>query len=134
MSGTCVKNYISFVYYSSPQIKMYVIIALYGRDGEYIRTRPARVFRSTNVPYYSHLLDSNSDNMLLRIKVQLGRDKCTWRIGSMNEEIMENFFSEGCFPNIKAPIGQSMILFFVEELNNLIARFNEHIANSVISS
>ena len=113
---------------------MYVTIAFYDRDGEYIQTRPARVFRPTNIPYYSHLLDSNSDNTLLRIKVQLGRDKCTWRIGSMNEEVMDNFFSDGCFPNLKAPTGQSMILFFVEKLDNLIARFNEDITNSVIPS
>ena len=113
---------------------MYIIIALYGRDEEYIRTRPARIFRFPDVPYYSHLLDRNSDDMLLRIKVQLGQDKCTWRVGSMNEEVMEYFFRDGLFPNIRAPNGQSMILSFVEELDNSIARYNTNIANSTLFS
>ena len=122
---------------------MYTIITVYGRNEEYIRTRPARVFRFPNTSETSHLncpdcLDRNSDDMLLRIRVQLGQDKCTWRVGGMNEEAMEYFrftaFHDGFFTNIRAPIGQSMILFFVQELDNLIARYNIDTANSTLPS
>ena len=112
---------------------MYVIISIYGRDDDYIRTIPLKIFRVPDIPNKSHLLYKNVDNGLLRIRAQVGQDRCTWRVSDMDEDVMECFFRGRLFPNIRAPYGQSMILFFVEELGNLIARFNEYIANSAIS-
>ena len=113
---------------------MYIIISIYGRDEEYIRTVPARIFRFPDTPDKSHLLYRNVDDGLLRIRVQLGQDKCIWRVGAMDEDVMECFFRGRLFPNIRAPYGQSMILFIVEKLDNSLAQYNANFSNSTLFS
>ena len=113
---------------------MYVIISVYGRDEEYIRTVPARIYRVDNTPYKFHMLSRNFDDGLLRIRVQLGQDKCIWRVSDMNEDVMECFFRGRLFPNIRAPYGQSMILFIVEKLDNSLAQYNANFSNSTLFS
>ena len=113
---------------------MYVIISIYGRDEEYIRTIPARIFRIPDTQYKFHLLSRNFDDGLLRIRVQLGQDKCIWRVGSMDEDVMECFFRGRLFPNFRAPYGRSMILFIVEKLNNSLAQYNANFSDSTLLS
>ena len=113
---------------------MYIIISIYGRDEEYIRTIPARIYRFPNRPGKSHLLYRNVDDLLLRIRVQLGQEKCIWRIGNMDRDIMECYFQGRLFPNIRAPNGQSMILFIVDKLDTALTQYNANFTNSTIFS
>ena len=120
-------------------VKMYAIITLYGRNEEYIRNVPVRIFRYPRASETSHLdcpdcLFRNRDDLLLRIRIQLGQDKCTWRVGEMNEDVMEYYFRDILVTNIGIPCGQSMILSFVEELDNSIALFNTNWSNDTLFS
>ena len=113
---------------------MYIIISIYGRDEEYIRTIPVRIYRFPDRPGKSHLLYRNVDDMLLRIRVQLGQEKCIWRIGDMDEDVIRCFFRGRLFPNIKAPYGQSMILFIVDKLDTALTQYNANFTNSTLFS
>ena len=113
---------------------MYVIISVYGRNEEYIRTVPARIYRVGNTPYQFHMLSRNFDDGLLRIRVQLGHDKCIWRVCEMDEDVMDCFFRGRLYPNFKAPYGQSMILFIVQKLNNSLALFNANFPDPTVLS
>ena len=114
---------------------MYVIISIYGRDDDdYIRTIPLRLFRVPNIPNRSHLLYKNVDNGLLRIRAQVGHDRCTWRISDMDEDVMDHFFRGRLFPNVRVPYGQSMIMFILEKLDNTLVHYNASLSNSGLSS
>ena len=71
---------------------MYVIISIYGRDGwEHIRGIPLRLYRVPNITGRSHLMYKNVDTGLLRIRAQLGYEKCIWHMEDMEEGIFGTF-------------------------------------------
>ena len=118
---------------------MYTIIAVYDRNEEYIRTVPVRIFRYPKASETSHLdcpdcLFRNRDDLLLRIRIQLGQDKCTWRVGDMNEDVMDYYFRDRLVTNIGIPCGESMILSFIEKLDNSIALYNSNCSNPTLFS
>ena len=110
---------------------MYVIISIYGRDDDdYIRTIPLRLFRVPNIPNRSHLLYKNVDTGLLRIRAQVGYDRCTWSIGDMEEDVMDHFLRGRLFPNVRVPYRQSMIMFILEKLDNTLVHYNASLSTS----
>ena len=110
---------------------MYVIISIYGRDdNDHVRDIPLRLFRISNTNGRSHLLYKNVDTGLLRIRAQVGYERCTWHIEDMEEDVMNTFFRDRIYPNIKVPYRQSMIMFILARLNNTLERYNASLSNS----
>ena len=110
---------------------MYVIISIYGRDdNDHIRDIPLRLFRVPNILNRSHLLYKNVDTGLLRIRAQVGYERCTWRIEDMEEDVMNTFFRTGIYPSIRVPYRQSMIMFILARLDNTLVRYNASLSTS----
>ena len=110
---------------------MYVIISIYGRDdNDHVRDIPLRLFRVSNTLGRTHLLYKNVDTGLVRIRAQVGYERCTWSIGDMEEDAMNNFFRGRIYPNIRVPYRQSMIMFILARLNNTLVRYNASLSDA----